>query len=163
MCHRNLDNIPWVGTIFVRTPESPLRWSFLLRLPHASVDPDSKFHVAHMGPTWVLSAPGGPHISPMKLAIRGVFEPPLSSWPESSPAMGPDAYRSRRPRTSSSVVFLYWFETTLTMFLKSMHKHCIVLLLTTQLFWVPRGTKPHNYWAPWFSQTGVWVKAWVDN
>ena len=27
--------------------------------------PDSKVHVAHMGPTWVLSAPGGPHVGPM--------------------------------------------------------------------------------------------------
>ena len=34
------------------------------------VCPDSKFHVANMGPTWVLSAPGGPHVGPMKLAIR---------------------------------------------------------------------------------------------
>ena len=35
--------------------------------------PDSKVHVAHIGPTWVLSAPGGPHIGPMNLAIRDVF------------------------------------------------------------------------------------------
>ena len=33
--------------------------------------PDSKFHVAHMGPTWILTAPGGPHVSPMNLDIRG--------------------------------------------------------------------------------------------
>ena len=26
--------------------------------------PDSKFHVANMGPTWVLSAPGGTHVPP---------------------------------------------------------------------------------------------------
>ena len=32
--------------------------------------PDSKVHVVNMGPTWVLSAPGGPHIGPMSLAIR---------------------------------------------------------------------------------------------
>ena len=32
--------------------------------------PDSKVHVAHMGPTWVLSARGGPHVGPMNLAIR---------------------------------------------------------------------------------------------
>ena len=31
--------------------------------------PDSKAHVAHMGPTWVLSTPGGPHVGLMKLAI----------------------------------------------------------------------------------------------
>ena len=32
---------------------------------------DSKVHVAHMGPTWVLSAPGGPHVGPMNLALWG--------------------------------------------------------------------------------------------
>ena len=30
---------------------------------------DSKVHVAHMGPTWVLSAPGGPLVGPINLAI----------------------------------------------------------------------------------------------
>ena len=32
--------------------------------------PNSKVHGANMGPTWVLLAPGGPHICPMSLAIR---------------------------------------------------------------------------------------------
>ena len=31
--------------------------------------PDSKVHVAHIGPTWVLSTPGRPHVGPMNLAI----------------------------------------------------------------------------------------------
>ena len=34
--------------------------------------PDSKIHVANMGPTWVLSSPGGPHVGPMNLGIRVV-------------------------------------------------------------------------------------------
>ena len=34
------------------------------------ITPDSKVHGANMGPTWVLSAPDGPHVSPMNLAIR---------------------------------------------------------------------------------------------
>ena len=34
-------------------------------------DPDSKIHGANMGPTWVLSAPGGPRVGPRNLAIRG--------------------------------------------------------------------------------------------
>ena len=34
------------------------------------VIPDSKVHGANMGPTWVLSAPAGPHVGPMNLAIR---------------------------------------------------------------------------------------------
>ena len=33
-------------------------------------NPDSNVHVAHMGSYWVLSASGGPHVGPMKLAIR---------------------------------------------------------------------------------------------
>ena len=33
--------------------------------------PDNKVHGANMGLTWVLSAPDGPHIGPMNLAIWG--------------------------------------------------------------------------------------------
>ena len=36
--------------------------------------PDSKVHGAHMGPTWVLSAPDGPHVGPMDLAIRETMD-----------------------------------------------------------------------------------------
>ena len=32
--------------------------------------PDTMVHGANMGPTWVLSAPDGPHVGPMNLAIR---------------------------------------------------------------------------------------------
>ena len=32
--------------------------------------PDCKIHGPSMGPTWVLSAPDGPHVGPMNLAIR---------------------------------------------------------------------------------------------
>ena len=34
------------------------------------VIPDSKVHGANMGPTWVLSAPGGSHVGPINLVIR---------------------------------------------------------------------------------------------
>ena len=34
--------------------------------------PDSEVHGANMGPTWVLSAPDGPHVGPMYLAIKVV-------------------------------------------------------------------------------------------
>ena len=36
--------------------------------------PDNKVHGANMGPTWVLSAPDGPHVGPMNLAIRGSLQ-----------------------------------------------------------------------------------------
>ena len=37
-----------------------------------SLYPDSKVHGANIRPTWVLSAPDGPHVCPMNLAIRVV-------------------------------------------------------------------------------------------
>ena len=42
-------------------------------LPDIERVPDNKVHGATMGPTWVLSAPDGPHVGPMNLAIRGVL------------------------------------------------------------------------------------------
>ena len=33
-----------------------------------AVVPDNKVHGANMGPTWVLSAPDGPHVGPMNVA-----------------------------------------------------------------------------------------------
>ena len=36
---------------------------------------NSKVHGANMGPTWVLSAPDGPHVGPMNLAVRGGSRP----------------------------------------------------------------------------------------
>ena len=30
--------------------------------------PDSNVYVANLGPTWVLSAPDGPHVGPMNLS-----------------------------------------------------------------------------------------------
>ena len=32
--------------------------------------PNNKIHGANIGPTWVLSAPDGPHVVPMNLAFR---------------------------------------------------------------------------------------------
>ena len=34
------------------------------------ISPDSKVHGANMGRTWVLSAPDGPYVGPMNLAIK---------------------------------------------------------------------------------------------
>ena len=34
---------------------------------------DNKVHGGNMGPTWVLSSPGGPHVGPMNLAIRAIL------------------------------------------------------------------------------------------
>ena len=43
-------------------------WNVSEKVPW--IVPDSKVHVTNMGPNWVLSAPGGPHVGHMDLAIR---------------------------------------------------------------------------------------------
>ena len=43
---------------------------------HDRVIPDSKIHEANMGPTWVLSAPDGPHVGLINLAIRDLYNGP---------------------------------------------------------------------------------------
>ena len=53
----------------------------ILIIVATDVYPDSKVHVAHMGPTWVLSAPGGPHVGPMNLAIRVGTKAPGPQYP----------------------------------------------------------------------------------
>ena len=37
---------------------------------HSQIIQDGKVHGANMRPTWVLSAPDGPHVGSMNLAIR---------------------------------------------------------------------------------------------
>ena len=58
--------------------------------------PDSKVHVSQMGPTWVLSAPGRPHVGPMNLAIVMSHRPryqaeagDLSDRPKTTCALAP--------------------------------------------------------------------------
>ena len=43
---------------------------FQINISHNQVYPDNKVHGANMGPTWVLPAPDGPHISPMNRVLR---------------------------------------------------------------------------------------------
>ena len=52
------------------------QWNFTMPKEEIGIEtrpvsiPDSKVHGANMGPTWVLSAPDGPHVGPTNLAIR---------------------------------------------------------------------------------------------
>ena len=52
-------------------------WSIILEILRTGTPklaqegyPDCKVNGAYMGPTWVLSAPDGPHVGPMNLAFR---------------------------------------------------------------------------------------------
>ena len=46
-------------------PQCVIIWNCI-----SCIYPDGKVLVAHMRPTWVLSAPGKPHVGPMNLVIR---------------------------------------------------------------------------------------------
>ena len=48
-----------------------LKGETLKKISMLMIAPDSMVHGANMGLTWVLSAPDGPHVGPMNLAIRG--------------------------------------------------------------------------------------------
>ena len=69
--HRNIWDqcLSWPTPIDYTTYISTAQTSLSLQ---SVILPDSIVHGACMGPTWVLSAPDGPHVGPMNLAIRAV-------------------------------------------------------------------------------------------
>ena len=58
--------------------------------------PDSKVQGANMGLTWVLSAPGGPHIGPINLAIGDSIELGMQLVQGGSMEMSAIQYHQRR-------------------------------------------------------------------
>ena len=60
---------PYAVAKFCRISWSPVYLS-INYVEHHHPYPDSKVHGANMGPTWVLSAPDGPHVGLSNLAIR---------------------------------------------------------------------------------------------
>ena len=93
-------------------------WSPCLAMSSAlfMIHSDSKVHGANMGPTWILSAPDGPHVGPMNFAIRAVtrssrwrhqmetFSALLAICAGNSPV--PGEFPTQRPVTRSFGVFL---------------------------------------------------------
>ena len=72
----------------------------MFELPFANTS-QIKIHGANMGPTWVLSAPDGPHVGPMNLASREhQFELIFSIID------GQKSWRSYRQTTSDIVTWL---------------------------------------------------------
>ena len=64
--------------------------------------PDSKVHGANMGPTWVLSAPDGPLVGPMNLAIRVFHQSSEITWNENGALI------------NSDIVLIPWVITVIT-------------------------------------------------
>ena len=63
-------------------------------------NPDNKVHGTNMGRTWVLSAPDGPHVGPMNLAIREGLSPGVHVPDKPVRAMG------TMPRYSAHICFI---------------------------------------------------------
>ena len=53
------------------TAKSPVAGDLRRRNAHVALIPDSKVHGANMGPTWVLSAPDGPHAGSHEPCYQG--------------------------------------------------------------------------------------------
>ena len=66
----NYSSVWWMNLMVRFLVRQQNLWSFDDVLYPSDV-PDSKVQGANMGPTWVLSAPDGPNVGPINLAIRG--------------------------------------------------------------------------------------------
>ena len=79
LMHALFPTLIWI-TLVRNKNKKPYHWcvigdgfankSIVIRGSQLLINPDSKVYGANMGPTWVLSAPDGPHVGPMNLAIR---------------------------------------------------------------------------------------------
>ena len=74
--------------------------------------PDSKVHGTNIGLTWVLSAPDGPHVGPMKLAVRDTiyyilyYTCPLFVRKSQSPTCSQILWREARPTMLIKMIFI---------------------------------------------------------
>ena len=65
--HGNIDISQWWGSEeLTETHQNVNKCIFLKIYEWFIMFPDSKVHGANMGPTWVLSAPDGPHVGPQE-------------------------------------------------------------------------------------------------
>ena len=70
---RNLQKIPHTSPSWVRYRVSSLAILEKIDWHHAVYSQIAKFMRPTWGPSWVLPAPGGPHVGPMNLAFRVGF------------------------------------------------------------------------------------------
>ena len=74
--------------------------------------PDSKVHGTNIGLTWVMSAPDGPHVGPMKLAIRNTiyyilyYTCPLFVRKSQSPTCSQILWREARSTMLIKMIFI---------------------------------------------------------
>ena len=108
-CCLSFDNGVWSSSVYSKsvidwnTDENVIVMIFIALI----YSPDSKAHGANMGPTCVLSAPGGPHVGPINFAIRevmrctGSYHFNIGTFSKTSPPClgASDTYEIRVPST----------------------------------------------------------------
>ena len=110
---------------------------------HGSVP---SYGIFALGPHWSATCSDLHHWPDSEIESSGpgsLFTPP----PHGN---GRHIYLAAPTRATQMLSFFCWFKRPNTIFLKYMKEHCICLsfFLPTQLYWVPKGTKPRSYWAP---------------
>ena len=103
--------------------------------------PKSKVHGANMGPTWVLSAPDGPHVGPMNLALRDVMSRILACYQIKTPVIAvrlqilgspgsPESPASNITRfVEIFITIMYTKQTFSHLCVRNIHKFSIILYL----------------------------------
>ena len=131
-------------------------WSIVLRWmvqnPTEKNFPDSNVHGANMGPNWVLSAPYGPHVGPMNLAIRviivGVMANLNQCWIRSM-----TSYGMTRPQCVISITVTSWqisVKSIVPQVITLTTKETVKILITGHVW----GVSTNDRWAltkkvPW--------------
>ena len=77
-------------------------------LSDANAYPDSKVHGANMGPTWDLSAPDGPHVGPMNLAIRVAIGPSAGKGATSNELLKQSTSKKNHNKTKETQIIFSW-------------------------------------------------------
>ena len=101
----------------------------------------SKVHGANTGPTWVLSAPCGPHVRPMNLAIRVYSRstPNYGCWcPGSLHGQVNHHPRHWLCRIKLSLSSM-WISTTCIVTVLWQYHKCIYICMLTMLIWYVMG------------------------
>ena len=91
--------------IFIMGIPTLVRWHLFVEVPSTPPSlpiPHSKVQGANMGPTWVLSAPGGHHVGLMNLVL---WDPNPSSWDWFQTS---DQYHKVQKIILSSLIATWW-------------------------------------------------------
>ena len=100
---------------------------------HTCRIPDNKVHGANMGPIWVLSAPDGPHVGPMNLAI--------GDYPSASEATLIPTQQNKAQQNCAFILLIFLYIVLTSGFIRSTQEELSFLCGESciKLKWIHRG------------------------